>query len=201
VRSTDWLTAALVLITAFYAWQNWRMAREMAQARATAILPHLALDWHVVGPMHAMVRVASVGVGPALDVSFSVTFVPIDPTEQAQVRQLTSNVMAPGTITDLMPVFGEQQPFQTMEQIGQVFARIELSGTMKDAAGRPHEIQDALTDLANWQRAQAEAHVRWTNPEPEKRLASALQEVIRSPSREITQALKAIALRMPSDPR
>lgn len=195
MSSTDWLTAALVVITAYYAWQNRKMVREMAETRALAVLPQLALDWHAIGPIHAFVRVASVGPGPALDVKATLRFVPLDATgiREPIVRHLNTSLMTPGQASDFMTDFGESQPMLTMEAMAQTFERIELIGTMRDAAGRRHDINDSLADLASWQRTQREAHISWRHPDPEKRLAQEFKDILKQPTAEIVRALSSLS--------
>src|SRR4051812_41364550 len=93
---TATLTAVLVAITGYYAWQTYRMVEEMEKARAVAVLPRLALKWLGVGPTLSFIRVASVGPGPALDVDVEVIFVPkTDPAAELR-RRIQTSLMAPG---------------------------------------------------------------------------------------------------------
>ena len=48
--ATVLLTAALVLVTAYYAWMNRRAVSEMKAARDATLLPKLALEFHRLGP-------------------------------------------------------------------------------------------------------------------------------------------------------
>jgi hypothetical protein len=68
------LTALLVLITAFYAWQNRRMAVEMRRSREALIRPKLAVDIHMIAPMYGVARVTNVGQGPAQDIDVKLAF-------------------------------------------------------------------------------------------------------------------------------
>jgi hypothetical protein len=66
--STAILTAALVAVTVFYAWQNRKMVGEMKKARDATILPKLALDLHALGPTVFDLAIKNVGPGAALDI-------------------------------------------------------------------------------------------------------------------------------------
>jgi hypothetical protein len=39
LQPLEWLTLALVVVTAYYAWQTWRMVAGMRRARGTQVLP------------------------------------------------------------------------------------------------------------------------------------------------------------------
>lgn len=71
LTASDWvqtaLTAALIAITAYYAYQNYKMAREMTLTRKAQFLPHLKLAVDVVAPQALLPRIRNVGPGPALD--------------------------------------------------------------------------------------------------------------------------------------
>ncbi len=90
-----------------------------------------------------------------------------------------------------MTDFGENEPMLTMEAMAATFERIELIGTMRDEAGRRHDISDSLADLATWQRTQREAHISWRHPDPEKRLAQEFKEILKKPTAEIVRALQS----------
>jgi uncharacterized membrane protein YfcA len=70
------LTAVLVLVTAYYAWQTRRTVIEMKRARATAVLPRVAVKVHTLAGGIGWIRVVNVGPGPALDLDATLTFQP-----------------------------------------------------------------------------------------------------------------------------
>ena len=98
------LTGILVLVTAYYAWQNRKMAQEIAAARKVAVLPKLALDWTMVSPVLGFPTAKNVGPGPALDVDISVHFEPLPGNEGSEdVRRWTANVIAPDEEKQFLP--------------------------------------------------------------------------------------------------
>src|SRR5947209_8071758 len=62
------LTAALILVTGYYAFQNRRMVGEMRRAREVAVMPKLAIEFAFFGPMNVNVAIKNIGPGVALDV-------------------------------------------------------------------------------------------------------------------------------------
>lgn len=70
------MTAALVLVTAYYAWQNRQMVQEMRAARAVSVLPKVVVRWTYVGPGIGLPHITNVGVGAALDVDVELAFEP-----------------------------------------------------------------------------------------------------------------------------
>ena len=74
--STAILTAALVLVTAVYAWQNRKMVREMKHARDATILPKLALEFHRLGPNVVDLAIRNVGPGAAIEIDVRTEWVP-----------------------------------------------------------------------------------------------------------------------------
>ena len=51
--ATELLTAALVLVTTYYAWQSHAMVREMRRARGVSIIPKMMLALHQLGVVTA----------------------------------------------------------------------------------------------------------------------------------------------------
>jgi len=76
MSATEVLTGVLVLVTAYYAWQNQRMVGEMRRSRELSVLPKLAVDLRLQGPTFAQVQVLNVGPGPALAVDLRIAFEP-----------------------------------------------------------------------------------------------------------------------------
>jgi heme/copper-type cytochrome/quinol oxidase subunit 2 len=70
------LTAVLVMVTAYYAWQTYRMVVEMRQDRRQRETPKVVLDLRSEGAAFAPPSVCNIGLGPALDVDVTMTFVP-----------------------------------------------------------------------------------------------------------------------------
>ncbi len=100
------LTGALVIITAYYAWQNHRMVKEMREARRLSVLPKLAISIFMHGPTFGMPRLVNVGQGPALDVDINLVFSRRDGSG-VEERTWKAGVMPPGETHDFMPpLFG-----------------------------------------------------------------------------------------------
>jgi hypothetical protein len=94
--STALLTFALVLVTIYYAAQNWRMVGEMGKTRALAILPKLAVEFRHIGPNTMDVAVRNVGPGPVLAVDVELTFDPADAGAPPHARRYRQNLLVPG---------------------------------------------------------------------------------------------------------
>ena len=95
--TTEILTGALVLITAYYAWQNFRMVQEMRAARAAAIQPRLVPTVAHLPAGHANLRVINVGPGAALDVDIHLNLDPNSPD-----IHYTTSVIPTGEFHDFM---------------------------------------------------------------------------------------------------
>ncbi|RYG86025.1 MAG: hypothetical protein EON59_10935 [Alphaproteobacteria bacterium] len=172
------LTALLVLITGYYAFQNREMAKEMRLARGESVFPHVVLRWHSVGPKHSLIRVTSVGKAAALNVDVMVTLCPAHEEDKAISRRLQMSVMTPGESEDIIPSRGLDQGFMTMTELVANFDRVELNGSAQDIMGGVHQISGQLADLAEWRRIRQEALVNRPHPDFEKRLGKELTAVV-----------------------
>lgn len=195
----DWitvaLTAALVGATAYYAWQNRHMVKEMSATRAVSVMPKLALEWHGVSPTMSFVKLLNVGPGPALDVDIEVVFIPkedADDSRPADHRRWKASVVASGDQQAFLPK-GTNGGIADMEQLGNLYDRVELRGEYKDALGNHHTAEGVLDDISGLREIQRAAHARWQHPEPEQRMAEAFAKKFESPTRDITRALSEIA--------
>jgi hypothetical protein len=185
------LTAALVLITGYYAWQTRLMVKEMAATRAVQLLPRLALEFQSISPTKCLVRVVNVGPGPALDVALTVRFDAGEGRESIE-RSWSTSVMAPGEHRDFFPP-DPAQSIPDLKELAARYGRIELRGGCRDALGAEHTIRDELEDLVAWQQALHEARLRWEHPDPEKRLVRAIDDKYGQKIRDGIGALKKIA--------
>ncbi|MBI2690567.1 MAG: hypothetical protein HYX29_01285 [Solirubrobacterales bacterium] len=200
--ATVLLTAALIVVTIFYAIQNWRMAVEMRKTREAAILPKLALDFYRLAPVVVTTHVKNVGPGPAVDVDVQLTYVPLDGTIEPSNRRLRFAMLASGEGYDFMPP-GELDG--NMNSIPATYSAIELTGTLKDAAGRKHNVSERLDDLPEWRALLHEAVQRYEAPTPEKRMADALKQKFGGEIRDFQRSLDKLvsrveALKPPSEP-
>ena len=80
-----------------------------------------------------------------------------------------------------------------MDELEQLYERIELRGTASDALGKSHELRDSLDDIARWRTLQKSAGMRWQHPDAERRLAEALGKDFKKPVADTAAALAAIA--------
>ena len=191
------LTGVLVVITGIYAWLNHRMVQEMEAARSLTVLPHLALRWHSVGPDVSFVRVASVGVGPALDVEVTLRFVPREGSNAPELRrQIQVSLMSPGDYHDAMPTKDMHGPLMRMPELETAYERVELRGTARDMTGVAHAVDDVLPDIAAWRRAVQEAVLHWEQPDAEKRLAKELVTQLEKPFGKLTKAVDGLRREM-----
>ena len=167
------LTAALVLITVYYALQNRRMVAEMRRARGLAILPKLALDFHRLGPTTVTLAIKNVGPGAALEVDIKVTWEPLGVGEQTENRW-RRNVLAPGEQADFMPPGTDLNG--NIDSLPAKYRRVRLVGSMVDAAGERHDVSEVFDDLPEWREVLGDAHQRFVAADPERRLAEALHK-------------------------
>lgn len=62
------LTAVLIVITAYYAWQTRRAVVEMQRARQLSVRPKLVIAIEMPDPTIGRIAIKNVGAGAALDV-------------------------------------------------------------------------------------------------------------------------------------
>jgi hypothetical protein len=203
--STAILTAALVLVTIYYAVQNRRMVMEMKRARDSTILPKLALDFHRLGPTAMTLAIKNVGPGAALDVDVRVVWEPVG-AGQAPEHRWRRNVFAPGEQSDFMPPGNGLNG--NVDSLPAAYARVRLIGTMKDGAGNAHEVMEAFENLAEWREVLGGARQRYVTADPERRVAEELSKKFEQPLRDlrrsvdgIAAALAALAPEQPQDER
>jgi hypothetical protein len=206
VEAGDWitvaLTAALVLITAYYAWQNRRMVSEMAATRALTVLPKLALRWHAAAPMITFPEVINVGPGPALDVDVQVIFIPKPGSDVSEDRRRwQTNLLATGEGHHFLTVSPSDRRVITTDKLAEMYERIELAGTARDALGRTHDVHDCLDDLAGWRELQAASLMHWQHPDSERRLADALADDFKKPLTDAVAALRQVDSAIRAIPR
>jgi hypothetical protein len=177
MSATEVLTACLVLITAYYAFQNQRMVREMSKARKVTVLPKLALSWSMVGPVNPVPSITNVGPGPALDIEIDLTYVPIDGSDENPILvRWESSLMVSGEVNEFLTPEGHSGSMMQTQELADRFAKVTMSGRCTDALGTHHEITDILPDIAAWQKMSAASRRRWQSPDAEKRFAKAFAE-------------------------
>jgi hypothetical protein len=172
--TTAVLTGALVLITGYYAWQNRKMASEMAAARQISVLPKLVIEWTMASPVFGFPTLKNVGPGAALDVDVTISFEHLRPEGQSETRKWTASVMVPGEERQFLPPSPPTGGLMDTEALAATYSRIILGGSYRDALGEPHTAEDSLSDIAEWRSMSKTAHARWDDPDPTKRLAKEL---------------------------
>jgi hypothetical protein len=187
---TALLTLALVLVTSYYAVQNHRMVLEMRRTRNAAVLPKLALEFHRLGPAAMTVEIRNVGPGAALDLDVRVVFEPREGDQAEPEFRWRRNILSPGEQADFMHP-GELN--DSINTLPATYRAIRLVGSMKDATGATHEVDEAFENLAEWRELLHDAHQRWTEPDAERRLAKALDEKFKQPISDLQRGLQQIS--------
>lgn len=185
---TALLTAVLILVTVYYAAQNQRMVGEMRKTRELALLPKLALEFHHLAPAVVMVAVKNVGPGAALGIDVRVIYEPIG-DESAEERRWRRNVLVSGEQHEFRPP-GELN--DNINVLPERYRTIRLIGSMSDAAGKAHDVDEVFADLADWREVLRTAGGRYV-AEPERRLADALGKKLEQPLGTLAQRLQGIA--------
>lgn len=133
------LTAALVAITAYYAYQTRQMVVEMKAARSVQILPRLVPTIEYIAPDAGLIRFQNVGPGPALNVNVTMYLEP----GHGQERRLTQAVIAPGEGHSFMPRI-EETATLSLESLMADYNLLCLAGTFDDAMGAHHQVDECF---------------------------------------------------------
>jgi hypothetical protein len=184
--ATVLLTAVLVAVTAYYATQNRRMVKEMAKTRELSVMPKLALEFHRLGPTSMTVAIKNVGLGAALELDVWLRYEPVPGRTAQEERRWRRNVLAPGEQKDFLPPGNLDGNSNTLTAN---FRSIRLTGSMKDALGNKHSVDESFDDLAEWRTILADAHQRWVAADPERRVADELGKKFEGPLKAIVQAI------------
>jgi hypothetical protein len=191
VSATEVLTAVLVLVTGYYAWQNRGMVKEMQATRKVTVFPKLALEWTMPSPTLGFPTIRNVGPGPALDVEIEVRLVPLPGhEEQQEVRRWTASVIAPAEAREFIPPRKGKSGAMKTEDMAATYRCIQLTGSYTDVLGEQHVADDELSDIDAWHRITGEAEAHWVHPDPVKRLAKELAETL---AKEFKSSIDAIA--------
>ncbi len=170
--ATEILTAVLVVVTGFYAWQTFEMVKEMRQARQASLMPVLGVDMMPRAPTYCEVRLRNNGLGPAFHVDLTIRF----------VGRSAETIEGPFR-ADVVPP-GHEHLFITPRDLGteefvEVYSHIEVSGTIQDAFGTEHKVSTRTGDLATWWESRGEPiNERWVPNEFEEmhRVVKKIQE-------------------------
>jgi hypothetical protein len=185
------LTAVLVAITGYYAWQTRQTVEELRRTRAVAVLPRLVLRMCDVGPTTSFIEVMNVGPGPAIDVNVDVSFVSRSEGVQPSQRRLQSSVLVSGESHQVIPKSDQGQGIPDTATLAARFQRIEMTGTLTDALGVRHTVAEQLPDLEEWRKFRAQAHVRWIDPNAERRLAVEIGKELDRVAKRLGDAMQA----------
>jgi hypothetical protein len=162
------LTAALVVITGYYALQTRRTVDEMRRARGANLLPSVTLSLEHPGGAHGFIVLTNPGAGPAIDVDLVMSYEPGGP----QVRWSNPCLFVGQTERFLAP---EQTTL--MADLISKYERIVLRATYKDALGDRHQSEQTLDIKTYWELNVAATHL--LHDDYEKKAAEELEKIRR----------------------
>jgi hypothetical protein len=145
----------LVGVTGYYAWQTREMAKEMRSARLLSLLPKLVLDIGMIGPTYGDIVVRNVGSGPALDADLTLVFEGSEAAEREE-REWLAHVIATGEEHEFLP----PREVNSMDGFAARHPTISLAGTIHDALGQAHEVDERIDIAEAWGRVESALH-RW----------------------------------------
>jgi hypothetical protein len=199
---TALLSLVLIVVTAYYALQNRRMVKEMERTRELSLLPKLALEFHRLGPVTVTLAIHNVGPGSALDVDVRMIYKPADERGVAAERLWRRNVLVSGGRYDFFPP-GELG--DSINSVPATYSEIRLVGSMRDANGTRHEVDEVFADLPKWREVLRSAGQRFASDDPERRLADAFADRFRAPiasvSKELQALTRGVGRLVPPEPR
>lgn len=142
------LTAVLVCVTAYYAWQNQRMVHEMRRSRELSVLPNLSVDLRPLQRSTAVVvTVTNVGQGPAIGVEAVLTFLSSDPEANPTAQRFwRAGVLAPGETKSFVPPHDGERILR-FEELAVRYRSVQLGGSMKDSLGSRQVVADEVDNI------------------------------------------------------
>lgn len=155
------LTGALVLLTAYYAWQTRSMVLEMRNARQLSLRPKIALDVELLGPKFGVIVVANVGAGAALDSRLTLVFHNAD--GENEEREWIDHLIAPGERHEFLP----PKDVNNMDQLVATYPRVSARGTVVDLFGDTIDVNETIAIAEAWERIGTLSH-RWQEPAPDR---------------------------------
>lgn len=188
------LTAVLVAVTAYYAWQSYRMVEEMRQDRRERATPKVVVDLRSEGAGFVPPSVVNVGLGPALDLDVTITYVSRPGTDVTGIDYVTrrwrSRLVAPGERHRFLPpTDAVGQPLDT-DRLAELFQAVRLEGTCRASFGETLGIEEEVGDLAEvWDLAKGSWHLVDQKPDESivkelKGIAKVLAKLVAKPTRE-----------------
>lgn len=185
------LTAALVLVTGYYAWQNHQMVQEMRRSRELSVAPKLVLSIFMLGPTYGLTRLVNTGQGPALDVDVKLAFHRRDGSAVIE-RAWKSNFMPPGERHEFIEP-DELGDIQSTEALARVCSEITVKGSMKSSLGDVVSVDESTGDLQEWFEMTKEALHLWEE-EPRRKVPKEMEKM-RKELEKISQLLRSQATR------
>jgi hypothetical protein len=176
----------LVLVTTYYAWQTRQMVGEMRSARLLSLLPKLALDIEMIGPTFGDVVVRNVGPGAAVEADLVLTFEAASPGDKEERRWL-AHVITPGEKHEFLPGDG----IRSMDALVAKHPTIALSGTVRDARGQTHNVDERIDVAEAWRRLEAALH-RWEESS-DRKIVRELEKIHRELARIQRPVARAVA--------
>ena len=137
---------ALVLVTLAYAIPTWRMVNELRRTRLLTILPRVTLDVKHMGAGLAFITVGNFGKGPALDVRATLTFEGL-----ADARKISFHTLSEGERHSFMRPRNASNELMRMDELTADVKRVVLVGTMQDALGTQHPINESIPLAEAWE--------------------------------------------------
>lgn len=164
--SSTTLALALILLTAYYAWQTRQTVNEMRLARGASILPALTLSFYHPGAGFTFIVLSNHGPGPALDIDVTFAYGENGP----RVRWM-SPLLAQGQDERFLEPNNAHQMDELIEKHG----FIHLSGHCLDAIGKRHEVSRQIDLSEYWILRKASVNVLQTNYE--KKIAEEVEKI------------------------
>jgi hypothetical protein len=140
------LTGALVLVTAYYAYQTRETVKELRGARAASIMPKPAMNFDYVGGPNFFAVLANTGTGPALQVDLTMSYEPGGPRIGWR-----SPLMSVG---ERVRFLGPEGIHVTTELIDK-YERVVLSGSCLDALGGTCVVNQTVVLREQWESSVA----------------------------------------------
>jgi hypothetical protein len=135
-----------VLTTAVYSYFTWRMADEMKQTREQTLRPRLGLSVRPYDPIGGHVALRSLGPGTALNVVVTLKFEP-----SGETRDWRTPVFPSGDEAQFIFPRNEEGGIPNFKALEAGGVQVSVSGSMRDVAGRTHDVTEQL-DVAAWYR-------------------------------------------------
>lgn len=148
------LTAVLVLVTGYYAWQTQEMVQEMRRARGVQVMPRLMPSLRLVGGGHCFPRLLNVGPGSALMVDVEISYEPGGPS-----ALWSSPVVASGEVHDFY-LKEAGIDLARAHQLMQQYSELRLAGTCRTALGDSIPVDEVVNVREFWERTKNSNHLQ-----------------------------------------